>query len=91
MVGDLSSDNIEQLEDSCSKIFISKKTSDDILSITSYFGRSGCTNYEANIDIRADSLVLLLENTTNIVCAEREFYRVTYHVNTSGKKYIITK
>ncbi len=91
MVGDMSSDNVEQLQDSCSKIFISRKTSDEVLSIISYFGRSGCTNYQANIDIRGDSLVLLLENTTNLVCAEREYYRVTYHVNTSGKNYIITK
>jgi len=89
--GDKMSDRFSQLEDSCSKIFIDKKNRDSLLIITSYFDKSGCTTYQPNIDIRGDSLFLLLENTTNIVCTELEIYKVIYHIKTSGKKYVVTK
>jgi hypothetical protein len=88
---DLLSKDFSQFEDSCTKIFTNKKTSDSLLIITSYFDKSGCTIYQPNIDIRNDSIFLLLESTTNIVCTELEIYKVIYHIKTSGKKYVLTK
>lgn len=91
MVGNPDSDNFEALLKKCSKTYTKKEYKDSLLIVTSYFDASGCTSYVANIDIRNDSLFLLLQSTYDQSCTELEFYKVTYHIKTNNKKYTLAK
>jgi hypothetical protein len=74
------------------KTFTKKESQDTLLTIESYFMRSGCTGYEGNISINRDTLFLKLESNTNMSCTELEYYKVVYKIRIAKrKKYIIVK
>jgi len=91
-LGDGMNDNFEEYEKASDKTFTKKEIHDSLMTIESYFVKSGCTGYEGNISINSDTLILKLESNTNISCTELEYYRVTYKIsNPRHKKYIIVK
>ena len=53
---------------------------------------AGCANYKGNIDIREDTIKLLLENLSEEVCSEENCWRLIYEIENNGnKRYVIKK
>ena len=52
----------------------------------------GCADYKGDIMFRNDTLILLINNTSDKACSEMETWRTVYEVeNSSNKKYVIEK
>jgi hypothetical protein len=53
---------------------------------------SGCADYAGDIKFNKDTINLLFVNTSNIVCAEVDTWRVFYEIeNKDNKRYVIVK
>lgn len=53
---------------------------------------TGCADHYGDISYKGDTINLLLKNKSNIVCTERDVYRVTYEIaNSDRKKFILKK
>ncbi len=87
VVGDLGAENYSQLEKLSEKTFTNLQYYDDLILVTCYFETSGCGGNVGNIEIKNDSLFLLLPATTNILCTELDYYKVTYLISNPTKKH----
>lgn len=87
-IGELGNDNSENLL-AKTRIKIKAKYIDDVIFVSNYVETNACGNYIGNIEIKNDTINLILKLVSDEVCTSTGVEKLTYIINNpKEKKYI---